>query len=122
MLKPGASLYVGVPNLAALEPRLFGPHYAWEIPRHLYFFTPETLGALLEKAGFRVKRLQFDLYNNAVDASLSLKIAAKENGWPGARFLEGKGMRLAQRAYAPAGVALAACGLGTRFLVAAERL
>ncbi|TRZ96079.1 class I SAM-dependent methyltransferase [bacterium] len=48
--KDDAILYICVPNTDFFEFRIFGPYaYNLEVPRHLYFFTPETLSKLLEK-------------------------------------------------------------------------
>lgn len=56
--RPGGWLCVSVPNAAALEFRLFGADwYALHIPAHLYHFTPETLTALLARAGWTVERV-----------------------------------------------------------------
>jgi predicted SAM-dependent methyltransferase len=58
ILKKSGALVVMVPNAASLDARLFGPWWlAWDLPRHLYHFTPKTISALMAKAGFRVQRL-----------------------------------------------------------------
>jgi SAM-dependent methyltransferase len=54
-LAPGGLLIVEVPNAGGLGARLFGR--AWsglELPRHLSHFTPETLGAVVARAGGQV--------------------------------------------------------------------
>jgi SAM-dependent methyltransferase len=54
-LAPGGLLIVEVPNAGGLGARLFGR--AWsglELPRHLSHFTPETLGAVVARAGGKV--------------------------------------------------------------------
>jgi len=54
-------LIVTLPNIAGIEARIFKEAY-WngkDIPRQLYFFTPETLENLLRKNGFYVKRKFF---------------------------------------------------------------
>jgi SAM-dependent methyltransferase len=51
-LAPGGLLIVEVPNAGGLGARLFGP--AWsglELPRHLSQFTPESLAAVVKRAG-----------------------------------------------------------------------
>ncbi len=61
VLKASGLLVVMVPNAAGLDARLFGRWWvAWDLPRHLYHFTPRTASALLAKAGFGVKRVVFD--------------------------------------------------------------
>ncbi len=53
LLKPGGAVFVKVPNLDALQARLFGPWwYALQVPRHLYHFTRASLSRLLGKASF----------------------------------------------------------------------
>ncbi len=64
LLEPGGIVFVGVPNLAGLSPRIKNlqsklglkrkrwRHYA--ATHHLYFFTPSTLRMMIERAGFSV--------------------------------------------------------------------
>jgi 2-polyprenyl-3-methyl-5-hydroxy-6-metoxy-1,4-benzoquinol methylase len=64
LLLPGGVLFISVPNIAGLSPRLKSfqsrfrlkshrwRHYA--AMHHLFFFSPSTLKALVERAGFRV--------------------------------------------------------------------
>jgi 2-polyprenyl-3-methyl-5-hydroxy-6-metoxy-1,4-benzoquinol methylase len=64
LLKANGILFISVPNIAGLSPRLKGlqsrlhlkshrwRHYA--AMHHLFFFSPQTLTALVERAGFRV--------------------------------------------------------------------
>lgn len=58
VLKDGGLLYICVPDSDFFEARLFGPYYYnLEVPRHLYFFTKNTLQALLSRHGFKAVRL-----------------------------------------------------------------
>jgi SAM-dependent methyltransferase len=56
-LRPGGRLVVSTPNLACGRrvgyPRWIGFHTSFE---HLYFFSPDTLGDLARRAGFRCER------------------------------------------------------------------
>jgi SAM-dependent methyltransferase len=53
ILKPGGLLIVGAPNVASWQARLFGARWtALDVPRHLYHFSPDSLRAMLERAGF----------------------------------------------------------------------
>lgn len=55
ILRPDGIVVISVPNLSSWNARLFGATWAGlDAPRHLYVFTPETLSALLTKAGFAV--------------------------------------------------------------------
>ena len=64
LLEPGGILFISVPNIAGLSPRLKSlqsrlrlkshrwRHYA--AMHHLFFFSPKTLRAVIERAGLRV--------------------------------------------------------------------
>lgn len=55
ILRADGIVVIRVPNLASWDAKLFGSTWAGlDAPRHLYIFTPETLSALVEKAGFQV--------------------------------------------------------------------
>lgn len=58
-LAPGGELILGVPNAASFSARVFGPRWtAWELPRHLYHFTPATIACLLRAQGFSAIRVR----------------------------------------------------------------
>jgi SAM-dependent methyltransferase len=55
LLAPGGKLLVAVPNIDSLPFRWFGSSwYGLDLPRHLTHFSPQTLQAMLERAGFHV--------------------------------------------------------------------
>lgn len=61
ILKGSGRLVVMVPNAGGVDARLFGRWWVnWDVPRHLFHFTPRTASALLAKAGFRVQRIVLD--------------------------------------------------------------
>jgi 2-polyprenyl-3-methyl-5-hydroxy-6-metoxy-1,4-benzoquinol methylase len=54
LLKPGGLLYVEVPNAGGLAARAFSHAWlAYDVPNHLYHFTPRTLADLARRAGLR---------------------------------------------------------------------
>lgn len=58
VLRDGGVLYVGVPNYGSWQSRMFGR--AWfplEIPRHLFHFTPATLGMVVADSGFKPRQV-----------------------------------------------------------------
>ncbi|MBI4240699.1 MAG: class I SAM-dependent methyltransferase [Candidatus Rokubacteria bacterium] len=60
LLRPKGWLYIEVPNAGSFESRLFGRYWGgWDVPRHLYGFSPTTLAALVERAGLSLHRMHF---------------------------------------------------------------
>ncbi|MBA3346744.1 MAG: class I SAM-dependent methyltransferase [Gemmatimonadales bacterium] len=56
VVRDGGALLVEVPNHESLTRRLHGPHWAgYHTPRHTAAYTPATLAALLQRAGWRVE-------------------------------------------------------------------
>jgi 2-polyprenyl-3-methyl-5-hydroxy-6-metoxy-1,4-benzoquinol methylase len=66
VLRPGGKLLVAVPNAASYDARHYGPGWAaYDVPRHLYHFTPATMRRLLARHGLRIARqlpLRLDAY------------------------------------------------------------
>ncbi|MBI4466936.1 MAG: class I SAM-dependent methyltransferase, partial [Acidobacteria bacterium] len=58
VLKDDGKVFVSAPSVSSPVARVFRQYCAYvEAPRHLYFFSPATLPALLARTGFRVVRL-----------------------------------------------------------------
>jgi SAM-dependent methyltransferase len=73
LLTPSGRLLVAAPNLDSLPFRWFGPAwYALDLPRHLIHFTPQTLTAMLQQAGFRPGPVQMVRHSDWVRASARL--------------------------------------------------
>jgi SAM-dependent methyltransferase len=71
-LRPGGTLQLAVPDVESLESRLFGRRwFGLDLPRHLYHFAPATLGALLERSGFRVLRIVPEYQANSLSGSVA---------------------------------------------------
>jgi len=59
-LKPGGIFILTTPNLDCLDARLFGPYWAgFELPRHFYVFSLDTLQQLLSARGYRLLATRF---------------------------------------------------------------
>lgn len=56
ILRPGGIVAVEVPNFGSIDARIDKSIFCQvlDLPRHLYFFTPQTLQMTLEKTGFEV--------------------------------------------------------------------
>lgn len=57
LLKPEGMLFIGVPNTASLQAKLFGRHW-WNLgpPVHPFNYSPYTLNYLLSRHGFEIVR------------------------------------------------------------------
>jgi 2-polyprenyl-3-methyl-5-hydroxy-6-metoxy-1,4-benzoquinol methylase len=53
-LEPEGLLVLSTLNLAGVHARVRGDRWPWFIRSHLHYFTPETLSAMLAKAGYRM--------------------------------------------------------------------
>jgi SAM-dependent methyltransferase len=58
LLAPDGCVLVAVPSHDSVDARAYGAAwYAWDVPRHLWHFTPATLGRLLARQGLAVLAL-----------------------------------------------------------------
>lgn len=56
VLSPQGCLFIAVPNHLSLDAQHYGPDWAaWDVPRHLWHFTPGALQGLLGRHGLKVK-------------------------------------------------------------------
>ncbi len=59
ILKNNGRFYCSVPNFDSFQNRNFGKYWrALDVPRHLYFFTPNTLSILFEKSSLRIIKMR----------------------------------------------------------------
>jgi 2-polyprenyl-3-methyl-5-hydroxy-6-metoxy-1,4-benzoquinol methylase len=69
-LLPGGSLVIALPNCNALDARYYKEFWAgYDVPRHLWHFTPSALEILAEKHGLEIKkmkRLMLDPFYNSM--------------------------------------------------------
>jgi 2-polyprenyl-3-methyl-5-hydroxy-6-metoxy-1,4-benzoquinol methylase len=58
LLKPGGVLIIAVPNYTSRDAALYGPHWAaYDVPRHLYHFSPRSMRVLLGRHQFNLSRI-----------------------------------------------------------------
>ncbi|MBI1819806.1 MAG: class I SAM-dependent methyltransferase [Nitrospirae bacterium] len=61
ILKADGLLVISLPNAGSLEARLFKSYwFPWELPRHLYHFSPETLERVLKMNGLSMTKIRGD--------------------------------------------------------------
>ncbi len=69
-LEPGGALVIALPNCSAFDARHYKEYWAgWDVPRHLWHFTPSTMKILAEKHGLKItkmKRLLLDPFYNSM--------------------------------------------------------
>ena len=71
ILSPGGRIYISVQNARSLHYWLFGGRwFSLDVPRHLFSFTPKTLGQLLSSLGLKIKTIRFDSGTRTFTASL----------------------------------------------------
>jgi SAM-dependent methyltransferase len=57
VIAPGGAIIIKVPNYACLNRRVMGPRWCgFRFPGHVNYFTPDSLTAMVEAAGFTVAR------------------------------------------------------------------
>ena len=57
LLKSNGKLFIAVPNYPAYEEKKFREHWAaYDVPRHLYHFTPQAMQLLVEKNGLKIDK------------------------------------------------------------------
>jgi SAM-dependent methyltransferase len=61
-LVPGGVIGVGVSNFGSMGERIFGKHWkGLGVPRHLVHFEPDSLSRLVERSGYEVLSLSYEL-------------------------------------------------------------
>lgn len=82
-LKPGGELFIGVPNIAGLVPRVFGRNwYYLGPPLHITNSTPRGLSSLLGRHGFEVERVVYNSDPFSIAMSLYLSAGGRVNEVP----------------------------------------
>jgi SAM-dependent methyltransferase len=78
VLRNDGKFLLWVPNVNSLEARAFGKYWhGFEIPRHLYHFSPKTLDRLLQSASLHLRRIDFSPVPNNWVHSLRYVVEAK---------------------------------------------
>ncbi|WP_240040641.1 methyltransferase domain-containing protein [Pseudocnuella soli] len=66
LLAPGGKLLIAVPNYGSLDAEVYRTNWAaYDVPRHLYHFTPRSMAALVAQHGLRIvaqKPMWFDAF------------------------------------------------------------
>ncbi len=55
LLAPGGKLFIAVPNYTSRDAKIYGKYWAaYDVPRHLYHFSPQSIEVLLKQHGLKV--------------------------------------------------------------------
>jgi 2-polyprenyl-3-methyl-5-hydroxy-6-metoxy-1,4-benzoquinol methylase len=85
LLKKNGKIFIAVPNYSSLDADLYGNRWAaYDVPRHLYHFTPRSIEVLVQKHGMKIiarKPMWFDAFYISL---LSSKYRTGKTSWLGA--------------------------------------
>ena len=66
LLRPGGILVIACPNIRSTDAMYYGPYWAaYDVPRHLWHFNPNSLSGLLHRHGFTLmhhERMPYDSF------------------------------------------------------------
>ncbi len=80
VLKPGGRIFIAVPNYTSYDARRYGGFWAaYDVPRHLYHFSPESMSRLLDSHALQLHATQPMWYDSFYISMLSEKYR-KGNG------------------------------------------
>jgi SAM-dependent methyltransferase len=72
LLKPDATLFIAVPNYTSYDAAAYGRYWAaYDVPRHLYHFSPDAMKGLLNKHRFTLKAVEPMWYDSFYVSMLS---------------------------------------------------
>lgn len=85
LLKPGGRIFIAVPNYESLDSSIYKLYWAaYDVPRHLYHFSPKAIDTLMQEHGLKViskKPMWFDSFYISL---LSSKYKNGKTSWIGA--------------------------------------
>jgi len=72
LLKPGGRLFIAVPNYTSYDESIYKEFWAaYDVPRHLYHFSPKAMETLLERHGMKIKLMKPMWYDSFYVSMLS---------------------------------------------------
>lgn len=82
LLKDGGRLFIAVPNYTSLDAMIYQEYWAaYDVPRHLYHFSPESIQALMERNGMKITGRKPMWYDSVYISVLSNKYKTGHNKW-----------------------------------------
>ena len=85
LLKENGKLIVAVPNYPSLDATVYKQYWAgYDVPRHLYHFSPQSIQKLMVKEGLKVIGIKPMWYDSFYVSLLSSKYKNGRTNWPAA--------------------------------------
>ena len=90
LLKEKGKLFIAVPNYTSLDAKIYKEYWAaYDVPRHLYHFSPKSMQVLMEKQGLKIvdhKPMWYDsfyisVFSNKYKSGRTKWITALWNGF-----------------------------------------
>lgn len=80
LLRPKGCLFIAVPNYTSYDAEVYKEYWAaWDVPRHLYHFSPTSITRLLLQSGFQLKQIKPMWYDSFYVSMLSEKYRTGNN-------------------------------------------
>ena len=88
LLKQGGQLIIAVPNYTSLDASVYKEYWAaYDVPRHLYHFSPLSMMSLVEKMGMDLLDQRPMWFDSFYVSLLSSKYKNGKTNWPGAIWI-----------------------------------
>jgi len=85
LLKEKGKLFIAVPNYTSLDATVYKQYWAgYDVPRHLYHFSPQSIQKLMVKEGLKVIGIKPMWYDSFYVSLLSSKYKNGRTNWPAA--------------------------------------
>jgi 2-polyprenyl-3-methyl-5-hydroxy-6-metoxy-1,4-benzoquinol methylase len=82
LLKPGGKIFIAVPNYTSTDAHIYGNYWAaYDVPRHLYHFTPKAMRILLQKHGLKITAIKPMWFDAFYISLLSSKYRKGKTNW-----------------------------------------
>jgi len=82
LLKEKGKLFIAVPNYTAADATIYREYWAaYDVPRHLYHFSPRSMQTLMEKNGLKVLHYKPMWYDSFYISLLSSKYKTGKANW-----------------------------------------
>ena len=87
LLNKNGKLFVAVPNYTSRDAEIYEQYWAaYDVPRHLYHFSPKAMNVLMEKSGLKIVKYKPMWYDSFYISLLSSKYKRGKTNWMAAFF------------------------------------